>query len=124
MAFVLWLLCRRAGRRLWNERASIGYLRGYAAMVSPAFPRDVTRIFFAGEHRRNGRILVRWAMVPRGVTLFSDFSVGRASSHISWQGSQSSPAGRCVPQICVWRSDVRWITVADPSDPSDINSAM
>ena len=121
MAFGLWIFRGRPGRRLWNERASIGCIRGDAALVSPAFPRNAARIFPARKRGRDGRILVRRVVAPRSNALLPHFPTGRASSHISWQSCQSSPAGRCLSQICSRRSHMRWIATADPSNPPGIN---
>ena len=64
LAFGLRVPGRRARRRLRHERASTGCLRGDAALVSPALPRNAAGIFPAREYRRDGRILVRGLWVP------------------------------------------------------------
>jgi len=50
----------------------------------------------------------------RGHALLSDFSACRASGHISWQGSQSSPARRHLSQVCSRCPGRPRSSIADP----------
>ena len=55
MAAWLWVCCRSAWGRIWDEWASAGDLWGDAPLVGATFSRDAAGLFSAGERDRDGR---------------------------------------------------------------------
>src|SRR5674476_63678 len=88
------ILCRNPRGSLWIEWATAGNIWIYAPLVSPAFPGNLTRIFFTCELYWNVWILAGRTLGATRYSFLFDFITSGIANDFSWQSSKPSTAWR------------------------------
>src|SRR5664280_2285112 len=117
MASDLWLLCRRPGRGLRDERATAGHLRCDAPLVRAAFPGDVARILSSRQHNWHGRLLAGRSLGSCGNPLLSDVATAHLGGDTTRKNDQSPPPWLRLPQVRSLRAGRDWSNVTASGDP-------
>src|SRR5664280_3071052 len=117
MASDLWLLCRRPGRGVRDERAAAGHLWGHAPLVSPALPGDVARILSSRQHNWHGRVLAGGSLGPRRNPLLPDVAAAHLGGDTARENDKSPPPWLRLPQVRSLRAGRDWSNVAASGDP-------
>ena len=94
MAALLWSVCRRFGRRVWHEWASIGGLWSDAPLVCQRVSSDFARIFFSGKRPGDGRVLAKRIMDAGGDALLPDLAAGHDPGNPARENGESSTSRR------------------------------
>src|SRR5664280_2618949 len=123
MASDLWLLCRRPGRGLRDERAAAGNLRSHAPLVSPAFPGDVARILSSRQHNWHGRLLAGRSMGPRRNPLLPDVAAAHLGGDTARENDKSPPPWLRLSQVRSRRAGCDWSNVTVSGDPQSLSAA-
>src|SRR5664280_1191110 len=117
MASDLWLLWRRPGRGLRDDRAAAGNLRSHAPLVRSAFPGDVARILSSRQHNWHGRLLAGRSMGSCGNPLLSDVAAAHLGGDTARENDKSSPPWLRLSQVRSRRSGRDWSRVTVSGDP-------
>ncbi len=115
LASWLWLLRRRAGRGLRDERTTSGDLWRDAPLVRATFSRNLTGIFPARQPHRHGRLFCGRAMGPAGHPLLLIVAAAHHSRHLPGPRGESSSARPGLSEVCACRPAADRGSFAGPS---------
>src|SRR5580698_10118478 len=107
---------RRAWGSVRNERASAGDLRSDAAPVRAALPRNLAGLLSAGEHSRDGGILVEGVVGSGRDALLSTVAASRDPRDFSREGIEPPASREFVSKVRLLRAGGHWRRAADAGD--------